>query len=171
MHRNVFGGRSDSMRMIDPQCALGFGAVAPQVDVTVAGGRLLAALGSSDEAKVVVVDDAQWADTPSLHAIRFAIRRLDVDRVAVLACSRPTGEAFDVLLRAVTSFDGTHIRLGGLSVQDLMDLGVATDHALTAPSARRLHEHTGGLPLHVVALLEELDPAALQRVSGPLPAP
>ena len=63
------------------------------------------------------------------------------------------------------------ILLDGLSVQDLIDLGVATDHALTAPSARRLQEHTGGLPLHVVALLEELDPAALQRVSGPLPAP
>jgi predicted ATPase len=30
---------------------------------------------------VLLVDDAQWADVPSLHAIAFAFRRLRVVRV------------------------------------------------------------------------------------------
>ncbi|MGH8879587.1 MAG: AAA family ATPase, partial [Stackebrandtia sp.] len=54
------------------------------------GLATLTLLSEAAEPKPVacLVDDAQWLDLPSAHAIGFAARRLDADRVAVLFATR-----------------------------------------------------------------------------------
>lgn len=144
--------------------------LALQDDVMVAGGRLLAALGDRDVTTIVVIDDAQWIDAPSLNALVFAIRRLEVDPVAIIACTRRHNETADVLARVAASRGGAQVVLEGLLVDEIIALGEAAAHPLSVASARRLREHTDGLPLHVIALLDELGPAALRRANV-LPAP
>ncbi|HEY5050033.1 MAG TPA: ATP-binding protein, partial [Acidothermaceae bacterium] len=54
------------------------------------GAALLELLGTMQAAGPVLllIDDAQWADRPSLQALVFALRRLQADRVLALMVSR-----------------------------------------------------------------------------------
>ncbi|MGW1209040.1 LuxR C-terminal-related transcriptional regulator [Streptomyces sp. NPDC002499] len=125
----------------------------------------------------IVVDDAQWADHPSLLALTFAVRRLRADRVVAVVVVR---DIHDVSLpvglrRQWTAADTVRIRLEGLTVAELRLLqhrsGAAT---LSARAAARLHAHTAGNPLHVQALLEQADPGLLdelEHADRTLPAP
>ena len=67
---------------------------------------------------------------------------------------------------------GVRVRLGGLSVPELIQLsdGV-TGLPLSRRAATRLFEQTSGHPLYVRSLLEQLPPATFERTEGPLPAP
>ncbi len=59
----------------------------------------------------------------------------------------------------------------GLDVPDLQALAAAvTGETLSARAGRRLREHTGGSPLHAIALMREVELASLDRF-GALPAP
>jgi DNA-binding CsgD family transcriptional regulator/tetratricopeptide (TPR) repeat protein len=120
----------------------------------------------------IVLDDAHWADAPSLQALLFVLRRLEADRVLVglgvrSEEARGLGEPWRRLLDGERA---TRLRLSGLSPAELIELG-APAVALSMPAARRLAEHTGGSPLYARALLQELEPAVLQRSEGPLAAP
>ncbi len=123
----------------------------------------------------VVVDDAQWADRPSLLALLFALRRLQSDRVLCVIAVReneihrlPEG-----LSRLGTDERGAVLRLTGLDVAGVQDLAAAvTGDRLSAPLAEQLRDHTGGNPLHLEALLKELPLERLERSVGvPLPSP
>ncbi|WP_328496947.1 AAA family ATPase [Streptomyces sp. NBC_00414] len=106
----------------------------------------------------LVLDDAQWADHPSLQALAFAVRRLRADRVIVLVVVREAQDTRlpDGLRRLFTSDDTVRVRLDGLGPAELTELGAgAGAPGLTARAATRLHTHTGGNPLHVKALLEQ----------------
>ncbi|MEU4509528.1 LuxR family transcriptional regulator [Nonomuraea wenchangensis] len=73
---------------------------------------------------VLVVDDAQWADTASLHALGYVLRRLrGLPVLAIVAC-RDLGGAWlpDGLRRLLTADDTVHVPLGGLSATSLADL-------------------------------------------------
>ena len=121
----------------------------------------------------IVVDDLQWADLPSARALLFALRRLRQDNIVVLLASRPhsvarLGDSWSRLLAE----RARRIRLHGLTPPDLQPLArtlVGVDLALAA--RERLCEHTGGNPLYVRALLEELPAIALADQSRALPAP
>jgi DNA-binding CsgD family transcriptional regulator len=139
------------------------------------GAALLAALGALQERGVVVivVDDLQWADLPSARALLFAVRRLRRDSVLVLLTSRPhslgrLGDSWPRLL----SQQGRRLRLGGLAPSDLRPLASTLFGLELSPAVRaRLCEHTGGNPLYVRTLLEELPAGALADARSPLPAP
>jgi DNA-binding CsgD family transcriptional regulator len=139
------------------------------------GAALLAALGVLQERGVVVVviDDLQWADLPSARALLFALRRLRRDNVLVMLAIRPhslgrLGDSWSRLL----SQPGRRLRLGGLAPPDLRPLAVALVDLELSPAAReRLCEHTGGNPLYLRALLEELPAGAITDLRRPLPAP
>jgi DNA-binding CsgD family transcriptional regulator len=140
-------------------------------EVTDVGARLLSAL-SAEPVTILVIDDAQWADLPSLQALAFAFRRLDVDRVIAVIGSRPSATAAgDLLARLVEGHRGAHIVLSGLSAAEVARLASSAGQHLSAAAALRLRQHTDGLPLHVIALLRELDPATVSQARGPLPAP
>jgi DNA-binding CsgD family transcriptional regulator len=147
---------------------------APVMSATSAGTALLGLLGELQDGRpvVLVVDDAHWADGPSLAAITFALRRLKADQVLSIVCARETAIAIpDGMRRLVDEEGGTWLRLTGLSTPDLQALAIAaTGEPLSAGAARRLREHTLGSPLYAAALLGELGPRAF-AAAGPLPAP
>lgn len=121
---------------------------------------------------LVVVDDAQWADRPSLQALSFAFRRLHLDPVLVVLAARNAAVDFPEGLRRLARERGTIVRLGGLSAEELGQLSVLLGAGrLPRLALERLRDHTGGNPLHARALLEELPPQVLCRADGPLPAP
>ncbi|MCD7443939.1 AAA family ATPase [Streptomyces lincolnensis] len=145
-------------------------------DPLTAGAELLEPLGElqRDEPVVLVVDDAHWADIPSLHALTFALRRLRADRVLVLLALR---EVHDPRLpgglrRILTDDTAVRLRLAGLATADLVGLSARfLTEPLPPAAARRLHTHTRGNPLHCRALLEEVPATALRSTGATLPAP
>ena len=70
---------------------LGLCAVDPQDDPLSVGADLVQALGevSGDGPMVLVVDDVQDVDAPSLRALSFALRRLRADPVLTIVAARP----------------------------------------------------------------------------------
>src|SRR6202012_2674738 len=121
----------------------------------------------------IVVDDLQWANLPSAQALLFAVRRLRRDNVLVLLASRPhslarLGEGWSRLLGE----RAPPIPLPRRASAGLPPLGPALLGGNLALAAReRLCEHTGGNPLYVRALLEELPAVTLADQSRALPAP
>jgi DNA-binding CsgD family transcriptional regulator len=123
---------------------------------------------------VIAIDDAHWADPESLQALGFALRRLGTGRVLALLAARD-----DLVERLPAGFQrllmgpaGAHLRLGGLGITEIRTLSLALGAgSLSGWAAGRLHEHTGGNPLHVRALLEELPLSALHHNGRPLPSP
>jgi DNA-binding CsgD family transcriptional regulator len=140
------------------------------------GAALLDLLGTMQSAGPVmlVVDDAQWADRPSLQALVFALRRLQADRVLTLMISRsgsPRGHLAG-FHRLVEHGHGSWVRVRGLDAASIRDLGASmgVDH-LSSRAADRIRAHTGGSPLHATAIFDEIVPAVLREPSDlPLPS-
>ncbi|WP_369238077.1 AAA family ATPase [Streptomyces sp. R21] len=154
-------------------------------DHAAAGADLLEALGTAQgegqgggqepgDPVTVVLDDAQWADHPSLQALAFAVRRLRADRVLVLVVVRDAADPGlpGGVARLFTSDDVVRVRLDGLDPEELKrlsaELGVS---GMTSRAAVRLHAHTGGNPLHVRALLEQEGSGLLGALAEPDVAP
>lgn len=141
-------------------------------DPLLAGAQFLDLIGALGGRApiVVVVDDCQWADAPSLQALTFAMRRLQSDRVLAVFASRDDENGLPEGLRRLAG--ARSLRLGGLDSYRLGELAAAVGVVGLAPhAADRLREHTDGNPLHARALLAELDPDVVRRPGGPLPAP
>ncbi|HLM63493.1 MAG TPA: AAA family ATPase [Acidimicrobiales bacterium] len=121
---------------------------------------------------VVAIDDAHWADRPSLDALTFAARRLRADRVLLCVATRPEGvDRLPRGLMRLVDTGGVRIDLGPLDAAAVRELARHTaGRPIAAGAAERLRAHTAGNPLHLRALLRELTPEALDR-TGPLPAP
>ncbi len=139
------------------------------------GRRLLDALTAGSEPRVVVVDDLGYVDPPSLLALRFALRRLESDGVlAVLTVGeRPWHALGDTWRRFLDDPHlALHVHLSGLTTEELValtrTLGVSP---IDSATVERLRAHTGGLPLHAVALLQELGATGLAAPAAVLPSP
>jgi DNA-binding CsgD family transcriptional regulator len=140
-----------------------------------AGGRLLDAI-SALEAKgpvVIAVDDAQWADAPSLRALLFATRRLVEDRVMIVLTVREhePGNVPEGFVRLAEAGNGLLIRLGPLGTAELRELAAGIGIELSPRAAHRLQVHTSGNPLHATAMLRELPEAHWSDPDADLPAP
>ena len=111
----------------------------------------------------MVVDDAQWADAPSLRALLFAVRRLVADRVLVLLVVRE-GEA-DARCPTACARRPAPASAARPARRRRGARPRATASAWRSPrrGARRLHEHSGGSPLHARALLAEVPARAAGR--------
>ncbi len=147
------------------------GPTDPVDDPVTVGTRLLHVL-DRDEPVVVVVDDADWADRPSLSALQFALRRLVVDAVLVLIGVRDAVTGLpDGLRRLIGGPHGTAIALSGLAEPELRDLASQLGAPLSARGARRLRDGTRGNPLYVRAVLADFPPDAWAEGHRPLPGP
>lgn len=139
------------------------------------GTAMLDVLTGSPVASVVVIEDLQWADAPSLGALRFALRRLDADGVLVVLTSTPEvwltiGDPWRRLLDDHSRVRRRH--LDGLDADDVIALATASGLGdLDRETAQRLCTHTGGHPLYVTALLSEVGLAGLRSASPVLPSP
>ncbi|MFJ9628730.1 helix-turn-helix transcriptional regulator [Streptomyces sp. NPDC101175] len=140
------------------------------------GARLLALTRRipGDTVVVLVIDDAHWADVPSLDALTFVLRRLPREPVlTVLAVHGPAEARLPKGLGKLLADEETlRVALDGLSAEQT---GALCERLLPAglpPQAvGRLHAHTRGNPLHLRALLREVTPKALAAADSPLPAP
>ncbi|MFJ1456544.1 AAA family ATPase [Nocardia sp. N2S4-5] len=94
LHRLVTPALDRIDRLAAPQAGalrtifgLAAGATPDRFLVGVATLSLLSEL-AGEQPVVCLVDDAQWADRPSLHVLEFVARRLATERVAVLIATR-----------------------------------------------------------------------------------
>lgn len=123
-----------------------------------AGAALLQALGTPTRPYAVVVDDVQWADSPSQAALRFALRRLEAEPVLVILALRGESPASldEPTRRLLADPRVAPCIVDGLAAAEIIDLADRMGAGrIDAATAERLREHTGGLPLHTVALLAE----------------
>ena len=108
---------------------------------------------------LVAIDDVQWLDAASDHALAFALRRLDTCPLLLLLARRSTQPS---------SLEGA---LGPERVRrlEVAPLGVGAVHAflrarLDRPFARqtllRIHERSGGNPFFALELARLVDPEA-----------
>jgi DNA-binding CsgD family transcriptional regulator len=147
-----------------------------QGDALTVGGGIVELLGRLQHQGPValVVDDAHWADTPSLHALAFAIRRLRADQVLAVLVVRDKGaEHLPLSLGRLLNRDGSlTLTLEGLRVTEVRALGCAIGLGeLSLRIGTRLRDHTDGNPLYVRTLLQELPTGVLRDGELPLPAP
>src|SRR4029077_9940906 len=126
---------------------------------------------AAERPAVVAIDDAQWLDSASARALRYALRRVDGERIGVVATLRAgTGGADplrgdDVLPPGRTDI----LQPGPLTQEELRDVLSATVVAISRPLLARIHEISGGNPLYAVQLARSLpqDAAAYDRVELP----
>lgn len=140
-------------------------------------GRRLLSLFDELQAKdvgVVVLEDVQWADLSSLRALAFALRRLHADRIMAVLTARSDELSWipEGLLRIVHD-SGTRIEVPPLSVDEAAAFAVqAGVDDLARSRVIQLVDHTGGNPLHLELLLDQLPEEVLRcRSEEPLPAP
>jgi DNA-binding CsgD family transcriptional regulator len=120
---------------------------------------------SRDEPIVAVVDDAHWADAASQEALCFVGRRLERERVTLLAAVRLEEPSLFVEERVFA-----RLELGGLdrdAARELLDLSV--ESPLAPDLAERLLEACAGSPLGLIELPRALTERQ-RRGEDPLPA-
>ena len=122
-------------------------------------GEALARAGSASSRVVLFVDDAQWADAPSLEALVFALRRSA--NATVIVAARPHAG-----LAALRRLAGCRIELVPLTPVELRALA-----PLSEAAAGRLWTHTGGDLRLALALLREVPADAWLDYEHVLPAP
>ena len=132
-------------------------------DAAGAAGELARTL-SAEEPTLLVIDDAQYADTLSLHALSTLIRhhRTLPVLIALVTDGRPL---------CIPGLGGDELVVAGLSTREVAELASARGHVLPASTAELLTRHTGGHPGHLRALLDELPAQTWSRLDARLPAP
>jgi DNA-binding CsgD family transcriptional regulator len=135
------------------------------------GIELLDLIGSAPGGApaLVVVDDAHLTDAESLRALLFATRRLVAIPAMIVLVVRGTAEqTLPEGWRKVADL----LSVGPLEQVDVAELGAACGVSMTPEAAGRLRDHTRGNPLHIRAVLRELDDdPTWQYEPRPLPVP
>lgn len=119
------------------------------------------------QALVVAVDDVQWLDASSLDALAFAVRRVRVPLLLLLARRLGANVARSRLEVAVPPRTVTRLRIGPLSIGALQTLlWERLERAFSRPTLLRIHETSGGNPFYALELARSLE-AGAQAFSVP----
>ncbi len=135
----------------------------PPADPVQAASTLAARIGDQGPV-LILVDDAEYADSISLQALSTLLRhhrRLPV--LLVLTAAR--------LDPQLTDLAGAEHRLPGLPAEAVAELAVARGRNLHPSMIANLVRHTGGNPRDVLALLDEVPEAVWSQPDAMLPAP
>ena len=121
---------------------------------------------------LIAVDDAQWLDEATADALTFVVRRLEDERVGVLAAVRDEPEARETFDRAAAPERRREVRLAGLSVAALHeilkhDLGVT----FPRPTLTRIAAASGGNPFFALEIGRELARLGPLEPGQQLPVP
>ena len=113
---------------------------------------------AADGPLLVCVDDAQWADEPSLSFLGFLARRLEDLPVALVLGTRPRSEQDSEVLRGLATDPGTRLLrpppLTGPAVGQWVRATI--DPSAGAGFCAACHETTGGNPFLVRELMHEV---------------
>ncbi len=120
---------------------------------------------AEDRPLAVLIDDAHLLDLPSAQALTFAARRLTADPIAVLAAVR------DGSTGPFTGADLPVLHIGGLSPDASGNLLAAHGRRPGEPALARLHALTGGNPLAVLELADEVDALVAAPFGTPVTVP
>ena len=107
---------------------------------------------------LLVVDDAHWADVPSLRFLAHLQPRISGLPVGVVVGARPPGPDVDGILGVVAAHPGTRVlRLPSLTAPAVEELVRARWPAAPPDVCRRCLELTAGNPLQLGELLRAAD--------------
>jgi hypothetical protein len=150
---------------------------ATDADPLLVGAELHALLSAMPGASslAVIIEDLQWADLPSAHALLFACRRLTRGQILVVVSGRPLGlrrlgPGWARFLQAERLC--RRLTLTGLSRAELGKLAVAVGRS--APQGRALRQvadYSNGNPQLARALLTEVPDEALADPPGEICVP
>ncbi|MEU9015843.1 AAA family ATPase [Streptomyces sp. NPDC048479] len=143
--------------------------------VTGATAQLLDLVGEAQRQGPVVltVDELERADRESSEALALLVRRLRPgDKVVVLVASRATSAHVEATWQRLERDcpDVEHLSVRGLDSAAVAQLARRHGVRLDVWEAQRLRDHTGGSPLHLMALLREV-PTQAWRTLRDYPAP
>ncbi len=114
---------------------------------------------------LIALDDIQWIDPPSRHALEYALRRLDGEPIAFLGARRPGAD------ESVLGGHGERLVVGPLSLGALHELIRGRPGTrMTRPTLVRIHETSGGNPFFALELARALEGHELSP-GEPLPVP
>lgn len=118
---------------------------------------------AEDRPIAALVDDGHLLDQPTVEALTFAARRLLSDPVALLVSVRASAPG------AAAWSELPSLPVHGLDPESAGRLvAAAVDREIAAPKLQRLHEATGGNPLALLELAEDVDEVAMLPVDGPV---
>jgi signal transduction histidine kinase/tetratricopeptide (TPR) repeat protein len=112
--------------------------------------RLLHALGTASRPALVILDDCQWADDPSLKLLRQWARDGERGHVLVIASFRSEEVGPQ---HAVRALEAPRVALHPLESGDLRRLVESMAGALPAPAIAAVEELSGGSPFMASAVL------------------
>jgi predicted ATPase len=136
----------------------------------VSAGVLGMLRAASASAPVVVgIDDLQWLDAASARVLEFALRRLTMEPVGVVAASRPPGRG-PVPLSLERAFGGRPLRMVAVGPMPIGELHRLV-HArlgtwLPRPVLRRVHAASGGNPFFTLEIARSADSVRRTRWPG-----
>jgi DNA-binding SARP family transcriptional activator len=116
---------------------------------------------ASSRPLVLVLDDLQWGDEPSLEALRFVATRPDDARLLVVGTYRTTeldGPFAGTLAALAGERSVSRLELTGLAESELAELlSSATCDEVSETLAAAVHHRTGGNPFYASQLVRLLD--------------
>jgi len=137
-----------------------------------AGVHSLVSRLASERPVLLAVDDVQWLDRASAAALGFAIRRLERERVGILATRRVTEPTRLDLERLVPREVFTREDIGPLSLGALQRLlRERFGDAFPRSTLMRIHSASGGNPLFALEIGRALVGRSEHPLNEPLPVP
>jgi DNA-binding CsgD family transcriptional regulator len=123
---------------------------------------------------LLAIDDVQWLDVSSANVLRFVVRRLRDEPIAILASLR-LGEADGDPLeldRAIPGGRAQRLLVGSMSLEDLGRLVRDRLGAeLPRPVTERVHQVAGGNPFFALEIARELVRRGVPEAGDTLPIP
>ena len=107
---------------------------------------------------VIVIDDVQWLDGPSRYVLEFAMRRLESERIGLIAAERIDDTPSRALFgRALPPGRVRRMKLGPLTVAALHDIIRAElAHSFARPTLVRIERTSAGNPFFALELARAL---------------
>jgi DNA-binding CsgD family transcriptional regulator len=157
------------------------GEIPSGADPTVAASEQMLALMNevcSATPAVLVVDDLQWADLPTISVWEWLARSVDRTPLMVVGVTRPVPQRDELLaLRRVVGNNGV-IRLDGLPDSAVANLVADISSGQPGPELLKLADGAGGNPLYLTELMQALvragrlhstETGAVELADGPVP--